>query len=158
VAENGQLILSNSGACLSQIDWADYLVSVRVCVKEGAASGHGGAGILTPTTPPNFGIKDVDQYAFLVSTGPTSLLLLGLHYCTAPGVRDWAVLDSNPWTLVPGKWYKLAFEVRGKRLRGYLDDKLVMEAVDARLSKGPVWISAPVSPVLFDDFSVRRLP
>jgi hypothetical protein len=43
-------------------------------------------------------------------------------------------------------------------LRGYLDDKLVMEAMDARLSQGPVWISAARSPVLFDDFSVRRLP
>jgi len=34
----------------------------------------------------------------------------------------------------------------------------VMETTDARLSKGPVWISASGSPVLFDDFSVRRLP
>jgi hypothetical protein len=100
----------------------------------------------------------VGQYAFLVGTGPTSVLLLGLRYRSAPGAGDWAVLDSNPWTLVRGKWYKLAFEVRGEQLRGYLDDKLVMEAVDARLSRGPVWISAASSPVLFDDFSVRRLP
>jgi beta-lactamase regulating signal transducer with metallopeptidase domain/WD40 repeat protein len=156
--ENGQLMLTNSSACLNQIDWADYLVTVRVCVKEGVAPGRGSVAILTRATPSNFGIKNVDQYAFIVYTAPTSSLWLGLHYRNASGVRYGAALDTNPCALVRDKWYKLAFEVRGEHLRGYLDDKLVIEAVDARLSKGPVWISAASSPVLFDDFSVRQLP
>jgi beta-lactamase regulating signal transducer with metallopeptidase domain/Tol biopolymer transport system component len=156
--ENGQLMLANSCACLNQIDWPDYRVTVRVCVKEGVAPGRGSAAILTRTTPPNFGVKDVDQYALVVYTAPTSSLWLGLHYRNASGVRYGAALGTNPCTLIPGNWYKLAFEVRGEQLRGYLDDKLVMEAMDARLSQGPVWISAARSPVLFDDFSVRRLP
>jgi Tol biopolymer transport system component len=151
--ENGQLMLVNSRACLDQIDWADYLVTVRICVKEA-----GGVGIYARATPSHFGIKNVDRYAFLVHTAPTSSLGLELHYCNASGVRSGTALGRSPCTLVQGKWYKLAFEVRGEHLRAYLDDKLVFETTDARLSKGPVSISAGSSPVLFDDFSVRQLP
>jgi hypothetical protein len=155
----GQLMLANSSACLSQIDWADYLVTVRVCVKEEAASGRGGVAIFTRATPSNFGIKDVDQYAFLFTWGNNiPRLRLELQYQVASGARYGAPLGTNPCTLVPGKWYKLAFEVRGEHLRAYLDDKLVIEAMDARLSKGAPWITAAGSPVLFDDFSVRQLP
>ncbi len=151
--ENGQLMLVNSRACLDQIDWADYLVTVRICVKEAGA-----VGIYARVTPSNFGIKDVDRYAFLAHTAPTSLLGLVLQYCNASGVRSGAALGRSPCTLVQGKWYKLAFEVRGEHLRAYLDDKPVFETTDARLSQGPVSINAGSSPVLFDDFSVRRLP
>ncbi len=160
--EDGQLMLSNCSARLNQIDWADYLVTVRVCVKEGAAPGRGGVAIQTRATPANFGIKDMDHYAFLFiwsNSAPTSGLQLDLLYRIASGARYGATLGRYPCTLVPGKWYKLAFEVRGEHLRGYLDDKLVIEAMDARLSKGAPWITAAAgSPVLFDDFSVRRLP
>ena len=76
----------------------------------------------------------------------------------ASGARRYGGLSVNPCPLVPGKWYELAFEVRGEQLRGYLDDKLVINATDARLSRGAVSIGAGISPVLFDDFSVRRLP
>ncbi|MBP7051229.1 MAG: PD40 domain-containing protein [Phycisphaerae bacterium] len=154
--EDGQLMLLNSSARLNQIDWADYLVTVRVCVKEGAAPRQGGVAIFARATPSNFGIEGVDQYTFLVSH-PTSLLWLELYYANASGSLSAAVLSRNPCTLVRDKWYKLAFEVRGEHLRGYVDDKLVIEATDARLSKGPVSINAGSSPVLFDDFSVRRL-
>jgi len=159
--ENGQLMLANSSARLSQIDWADYLVTVRVCLKEGAAPGRGGVAIHTRATPANFGIKGMDQYAFLFIWGnnaPSNGLRLDLLYHIASGAQNGATLGRYPCTLVHGKWYKLAFEVRGEQLRGYLDDKLVIEAVDSRLSKGAPWITATGSPVLFDDFSVRRLP
>jgi len=159
--EDGQLMLSNCSARLNQIDWADYLVTVRVCVKEGAAPGRGGVAIQTRATPSNFGIKDMDQYAFLFiwsNNAPTSGLRLDLNYHIASGARHGVVLSRNPCTLVQGKWYKLAFEVRGEQLRGYLDDNLMIETTDARLSKGAPWITAVWSPVLFDDFSVRKLP
>ena len=159
--ENGQLMLANSSARLSQIDWADYLVTVRVCLKEGAAPGRGGVAIQTRATPANFGIKDMDQYAFLFIWGnnaPSSGLRLDLLYHIASGAQNGATLGRYPCTLVQGKWYKLAFEVRGEQLRAYLDDKLMVETTDARLSKGAPWITATGSPVLFDDFSVRRLP
>ncbi len=158
--EDGQLMLSNCSACLSQIGWADYSVTVRVCVNEGS-SGRGVASILTRLTPANFGTNKMDRYclAFVCSNNaPTSRLWLGLYYQDVSGAIRPATLGYNPCPLVPGQWYKLAFEVRGEQLRGYLDDELVMETTDARLSKGPVWISASGAPVLFDDFSVRRLP
>jgi Tol biopolymer transport system component len=159
--EDGQLMLSNCSARLNQIDWADYLVTVRVCLKEGVAPGRGGVAIQTRATPSNFGIKDMDTYAFLFmwsNNAPTSGLRLDLLYRIASGARSGATLGRYPCTLVQGKWYKLAFEVRGEHLRGYLDDKLVIEAMDARLSKGAPWITATGSPVLLDDFSVRQLP
>jgi hypothetical protein len=154
--ENGQLMLANSSARLSQIDWADYVVTVRLCVKEG-----GGAAIQTRATPSNFGAKNMDHYGLIFTcndNAPTNGLRLQLLYRVASGARYGAPLGGNPCTLVPGKWYKLAFEVRGEQLRAYLDDKLMVEATDARLSKGAPWITAASSPVLFDDFSVRRLP
>ncbi len=155
--ENGQLMLSNSSARLSQIDWADYLVTVRVCLKEGGAP----VSIETRATPSNSGINNMDRYSFAFTrprNAPASSARIGLQYHNPSGGRGYAGLCVNPCPLVPDKWYKLAFEVRGEHLRGYLDDKLLMEATDARLSNGAVWITAAGSPVLFDDFSVRRLP
>ncbi len=158
--ENGQLMLSNSSAKLSQIDWADYLVTVRVCVKEGAASGRGIAAIQTRATPCYFDINKLERYALLFicyRNAPASMLRLALYHHNASGASRGPTVGRNLCPLVQGKWYKLAFEVRGEQLRAYLDDELVIETTDARLSKGPVWISASGSPVLFDDFSVRRL-
>ncbi len=159
--ENGQLMLSNSSAELSQIDWADYLVTVRVCVKEGAASGRGIAAIQTRATPCYFDINKLERYALLFicsNDAPASMLRLALYHHNASGASRGPTVGRNLCPLVQGKWYKLAFEVRGEQLRAYLDDKLMIETTDARLSKGPLWISASGAPVLFDDFSVRRLP
>jgi hypothetical protein len=159
--ENGQLMLSSCSVRLNQIDWADYRVTVRVCVKEGGASGRGIAAIQTRATPSNFGTNKMDRYGLILACSndaPASSLWLALYYRIASGAIRGATLARNPCTLVQGKWYKLAFEVRGELLRAFLDDKLVIETTDARLSNGAVWISAMDAPVLFDDFSVRRLP
>lgn len=159
--ENGQLILTNCSAHLGQVDWADYRVTIRVCVKEGGASEQGIATIQMRATPSYFDIKTMERYALLFicsNNAPACMVRLALFYHDASGASHGPTLGRTLCPLVPGKWYTLAFEVRGERLRGYLDDKLVAEATDARLSKGPVWISAAGAPVLFDDFSVRRLP
>jgi beta-lactamase regulating signal transducer with metallopeptidase domain/Tol biopolymer transport system component len=159
--ENGQLMLSNSSARLSQIDWADYRVTVRVCVKEWVASGEGTVGIETRATRSNFGLNNVDRYSinvFCHNNASTSTLWLGLDYRDASGAKQHSYLGQNPHTMVRDRWYKLAFEVRGEQLRGYLDDKLVIEATDARLSQGGIGLSTRGSRALFDDFSVRRLP
>jgi hypothetical protein len=155
--ENGHLMLSNCSARLSQIDWAGYRVTVSVCLKEEGAS----FSIETRATPSNVGVNDMARYRFAFyrpRNAAATLSWLGLQYHTASGARKSAALGVNPCPLVPEKWYKLAFEVRGEQLRGYLDDKLVIEATDARLSQGAVWISAARGPVLFDDFTVQRLP
>lgn len=156
-AENGRLMLANSSVRLSQIDWANYLVTVRVCVKEGRAI----ASIQTRATPSKSRADGMDRYSFAfgeANNAPRSALQLGLQYHNASGAPSYARLGANPRPMAPDRWYKLAFEVRGEQLRGYLDDELVIEATDARLSKGAPWISATGAPVLFDDFSVRQLP
>ncbi|MBN2133536.1 MAG: PD40 domain-containing protein, partial [Sedimentisphaerales bacterium] len=159
--ENGQLMLSNCSVRLNQIDWADYLVTVRLCVKEGEASERGIASIQTRATPFEFDVNMLERYALLFicsNDAPACMLRLALYYHNASGAGRGPTLDRNRCPLVPGKWYKLAFEIRGEQLRAYLDDKLMIETTDARLSRGPLWISASESPILFDDFSVRRLP
>jgi hypothetical protein len=155
--EDGHLMLSNCSARLGQIDWANYRVTVRVCLMEANAP----VSIQARVTPSNFGLDDMVRYGFAFvrpRNASVTLWRIGLQYHTASGARKSAALGANPCPLVPEKWYKLAIEVRGEQLRAYLDDKLIIDATDARLSKGAVWISAAGSPVLFDDFSVRRLP
>jgi len=159
--ENGQLMLSNSSARLDRsIDWTDYVVTVRVCMKESVASGEGVFGITARTTPSNFGIKNRDRYNLLVTCmdGVPTGLYLGIYYRDASNTGHNANLGRSSYTIVPDKWYTLEFEVRGQHLRGYLDGKLMVEATDERLSKGGVWLSAWRSRALFDDFSVRQLP
>jgi beta-lactamase regulating signal transducer with metallopeptidase domain/Tol biopolymer transport system component len=158
--ENGQLMLSNSSVRLDQIDWTDYIVTVRVCMKESIASGEGVFGIQTRTTPSNFGIRNRDRYNLVITCkdGVPTGLYLGIHYRDASNTGHNANLGRSSYTIVPDKWYTLEFEVRGQQLRGYLDGKLMVEATDERLSKGGIWLGARRSRALFDDFSVRQLP
>jgi hypothetical protein len=158
--ENGQLMLSNSSFRLYPIDWTDYIVTVRVCVKESVASGEGVCGIYARTTPSNFGIRNMDRYqlAIVCNNNVPEKLYLGINYRDASNTAHEAQMDGSPCSLVRDKWYTLGFEVRGRHLRGYLDGKLMVEAIDARLLKGGVWLGAWRSSALFDDFSVRQLP
>jgi beta-lactamase regulating signal transducer with metallopeptidase domain/Tol biopolymer transport system component len=158
--ENGQLMLANSTARLNQIDWTDYIVTVRVCLKESIASGEGVFGITARTTPAGFGIRNRDRYNLVVTCqdGVPTGLHLGMFYRDASNTGHNAILRWYACTIVRDKWYTLEFEVRGQHLRGYLDGKLMVEATDERLSKGGIWLSAWRSRALFDDFSVRQLP
>jgi beta-lactamase regulating signal transducer with metallopeptidase domain/Tol biopolymer transport system component len=159
--ENGQLMLANSSARLDRcLDWTDYIVTVRVCLKESIASGEGVFGIQVRTTPSNFGIKNRDRYSLIAicQDGVPTRMWLGINYRDVSGKGNTGWLGSSATPLVRDKWYTLEFEVRGPHLRGYLDGKLMMEATDERLSKGGVWLSTWRTKALFDDFSVRRLP
>jgi beta-lactamase regulating signal transducer with metallopeptidase domain/Tol biopolymer transport system component len=158
--ENGQLTLSNSSARLYQIDWTDYIVTVRVCMKESVTSGQGTFGIQMRTTPSGFGIKNMDRYTLVMTCvdGLPTGLYLGINYRDASNTGHNSRLAWADCTLVRDKWYTLEFEVRGQHLRGFLDGKLMVEATDARLSKGGIWLGAWRSCALFDDFSVRQLP
>jgi len=159
--ENGELMLSHARACLDGIDWTDYIVTVRVCMKESAASGEAVFGVNARTTPSKFGSTSRDRYSLLVLyiNNASRYLLLDLNYVDASGTLRHGRLSQSPCSLVRDKWYTLEFEIRGQQLRGYLDGKLVIEATDARLSKGgPLWLNTYRARVLFDDFSVRQLP
>jgi hypothetical protein len=158
--ENGRLMLSNASARFDQIDWTDYVVTARVCMKESIASGEAVFGIQTRTTPCAFGIKNRDRYNFVITCldGRPTGLYLGINYRDPSNTGHNANLDRSSYTIIPNKWYTLEFEVRGQHLRGSLDGKLMVEATDERLSKGGIWLSAWRAKALFDDFSVRQLP
>ncbi len=149
--ENGQFMLQYSGIQLRQIEWTDYVETVRFCLKEAAPSGESVFGFHARHTLDNTG-KVNGGYSLLVTCldGVPSGLYLGL---VGP-----SNLASSPCVIVRDKWYTLEFEVRGRQLRGYLDGKLMVEATDDRWAKGGISLFCWRSRALFDDFSVRQLP
>jgi Tol biopolymer transport system component len=161
--ENGALMLSHARASLDGIDWADYIVTVRVCVKEVAPSAlvnFVSFGIAARAIPSKFGSSRMDRYDLGIfwDRGTSYKMWLGMNYADGSDVLQHGTLSNSPCSIVRDKWYTLEFEVRGQQLRGYLDGKLMVEATDARLSKGRLWIGTGNARVLFDDFSVRQLP
>jgi len=161
--ENGELVLAHASARLDGsdgIDWTDYLVKVRICIKAAVPGGQGLVGIHTRTTPSNFGILNADRYNLLIvcqDNTPRSLWL-GRLYRDASNQGRRVTLGASTCSVVRDQWFTLELEVRGQQLRGYLDGKLVMEATDAALAKGGIWLSAYRARAHFDDFSVRQLP
>jgi len=159
--ENGQLVLANARARLDGIDWTDYIVTVRLCLKESVASGEAVFGIEARATPSKFGSTRRDRYSLIILciNNAPRYLLLDINYADASDTLRHGKLSQSPCGLVRDQWYTLEFEIRGQQLRGYLDGKLVIEATDARLSKGgPLWLDTWRCRALFDDFSVRQLP
>jgi hypothetical protein len=158
--ENGELVLSHARASLDGIDWADYIVTVRVCMKESVASGSGNLAIATRAIPSRFGSGRMDRYCLGIfcNNNAPPYLWLGINYADGSDTLRHGELSRSPCSFVRDKWYTLEFEVRGQHLRGYLDGKLMVEATDARLSKGRLWLNTSRSCALFDDFSVRQLP
>lgn len=158
--EKGQLMLKHARAYLDGIDWTNYVVAIRVCVKESVASGLRGITLVTRATPSPFGSGNLDRYVFgifRIDEDPP-YLWLGLNYSDGSDTLRHGQVSRAPFNLVLGQWYTLEFEVRGQQLRGFVDGKLMVEGTDARLTKGSLWINAGKSHALFDDFSVRQLP
>jgi beta-lactamase regulating signal transducer with metallopeptidase domain/Tol biopolymer transport system component len=158
VAENGVLVLAHTSAHLDSIDWSDYVVKVRLCIKEAAPSGEGVLAVEVRTTPSPFGGRDRYTLVLTCVNGNPALLALGACYNDSSKKLQHAVWKRVGPSFVRDQWYTVELEVRGQQVRGYLDGKLVIEATDARLSKGGIWLTAWRSRVLLDDFSVRLLP
>jgi hypothetical protein len=157
--ENGELVLASARAILDGIDWTDYAVKVRVCVKESVASGQGAFSISVRRTPNVFGGWDRYGVVLTCVDGKPVWLWLGLNFNDAPKSSKHVPLQRTyRYDFVRDKWYTLELEVRGQQLKVHLDGKLVMEASDSRLSKGGVMIDAWRCNVLVDEFSVRKLP
>jgi hypothetical protein len=154
--ENGELLLSHSRACLDLHSWSDYVVSVRVCLKEMMDKREGAFfGIAVRSTPSGFGSARRDRYDLGAFAG--GYFWLGINYADASDTLRHGTLNRANSPIVPDKWCTLELEVRGQQLRGYLDGKLVIQARDDRLSKGGLWIGSGGARALFDDFSVRQL-
>ncbi|MHC1763085.1 MAG: M56 family metallopeptidase [Verrucomicrobiia bacterium] len=153
--ENGELLLIHARACLDVNTWTDYIVSVRVRLKEIVDRTEGNFGIAVRSTPSGFGSARRDRYDLGVFGG--RYFWLGINYADASDTLRHGQLNRANCNFVQDKWYTLELEVRGRELRGYLDGKLVIQGSDDRLSKGGLWIGSGGTRVHFDDFSVRQL-
>ncbi len=156
--ENGQLRLSNARAFLDSIDLTDYVVRARICIKESAPNSQGSFGIAVRRTPSLVRATLQNRYALSLICGNPGGLWLAFSYYDGSGALQQHVLGLTSCKVVVGQWYTLEFEIRGEQLRVYLDGKLMVEATDERLTKGPIQISSGNATVLVDDFSVHPLP
>lgn len=158
--QNGELVLSHARACLDVNSWSNYIVTVRVCLKEVLNPAEGNFGIAVRSTPSRFGSSRRDRYNFGVfgDTEARRYFWLGINYADASDTLRHGALSRAPGRLALDKWYTLELEVRGQRLRGYLDGKVVVESKDDRLTKGGLWIGTSGSRAHFDDFTARHLP
>jgi len=156
--ENGQLRLSSTRAFLDSIDLANYVVRARVCIKEAVPDAQGSFGIAVRRTPSASRASLQNRYALALICGNPGCLWLAFAHYDGSGALQQQVVGFTSCKVTVGQWYTLEFEVRGEKLRVYLDGKLLVEAKDERLTKGPIQISAGNATVLVDDFSVCRLP
>jgi beta-lactamase regulating signal transducer with metallopeptidase domain/Tol biopolymer transport system component len=158
--ENGHLVLSHSRAILDGVDWTNYVVKVRACLKEALPSDIANFGIVTRATPIMLGSGLMDRYSlsiFCINKVPR-YVWQGINYNDVSNKLLHGYLGRSACSIVQDKWFTLEFEVRDQELRGYLDGKLATESTDGRLLKGGVWLNCTDTRVLFDDFSVRQLP
>jgi hypothetical protein len=156
--ENGQLRLSNARASLDSIDLTDYVVRARICIKESVPNPHGSFHIGVRRTPSPSRANLQERYGLALICANPGGLWLAYSYYDASSTLQHAVLGFTSCKVVVGQWYTLEFEVRGERLRVYLDGKLMVEARDERLTKGSIQIGSANATVLIDEFSVYALP
>jgi len=100
-----------------------------------------------------FRIQDKDNYYILRANALENNVNL---YKYAAGRRN--ALKESSVRVANGVWQELRVEVRGDRLRGFLNGELVVEATDATYAAGRVglWTKAD-SVTCFDDVSVQSL-
>ena len=156
--KNGELVLAHASAAIN-IDWTNYVVKVRVCVKEWAADGTKDCSIRARMTPSK-GVSNWDWYQLSISfinNAPESLFL-GMGYWDASKKLHVDPVGASSCNVVRDKWCWLEFEVKGQHLRGSVDGELLIDATDARLAKGGLMLKAHRARAHFDDFSVRQLP
>jgi beta-lactamase regulating signal transducer with metallopeptidase domain/Tol biopolymer transport system component len=154
--QNGELVLQNARAVIGRPDWRDYEVNVRLCVKQMASGGGNSAGIQFRRSPSNGGF-DFYNFAFVTSGSESRYLWFGLGYRDAANKYHNSRFEMLPFDWKIDQWYRFRVEVRGSRLRGYVDDQLMAETDDERLVRGDVALSGSKLEAHFDDFSLRLL-
>ncbi len=64
-------------------------------------------------------------------------------------------LGAVAFNVTPGAWYHLRLEAVGNRLRGYVNGRLVIEAIDAQPLSGQAGLLAYRTQADFDDFNAK---
>ena len=98
-----------------------------------------------------FRVRDKDNYYVLAADALAHRVTLDKH---AGGRRSG--IREGPATVVAGEWQQLRVEAVGDRVRGFLDDRLVVEATDDTHKAGTVglWTKAD-SVTCFDDVDAK---
>lgn len=156
--KDGELVLENSAAFLSETPWTNYVLRARVCLKSAKPSGYGNVAFRARRTPQDSGVTDFYHFSLMCFGSRPLMFYLGEGYRDPLGRYQDDGLDHRPAAFALDKWYAIEFQVKGHHLRGYLDGQLVVEATDYRLLSGGVGISASNAQAHLDDVSVQLLP
>ncbi len=124
-------------------EWDDY--SVEVKVKPLALAGMAGIVFRYHTNR--------HYYVFGLTGGNRARLALHLPIESALRVPAWKELAAADFRYDATRYYTLKVEAAGRRLRAYVDGKLVLEAADPELPKGKAGVTAGV-PARFQDFHI----
>ena len=153
--ENGQLMLRHSRALLNIGNLTNYVVRARFCIKQMVTGGF--FSIQLRAWQSLLGSNRSDYYHLYLSPEMPALILQFSYY-DASNVGHTDFLGGAPYKLVLDQWYTIEIEVRGEKLRVYLDGKLMMEVTDNHLKRGATWFTSHQSRAFIDDVSVYSLP
>lgn len=129
--------------------WTDYIVQARVKVISGT-------GNFYPFLMARY--KDARNYYFLTLRGDNGNVEVRRYY---NGSSSGGTLGSAPGIVTNGVWYTATLELQGNTLRAYINDTLVVTAVDTDTVKaftsGTVGLGTATASAMFDDVLVRSL-
>jgi hypothetical protein len=124
-------------------EWRDYTVSAEV--RPLSLADQAGLAFRYRTSR--------HYYLFTLEGGKSVRLALRRPIETGFRVPEWRELGRAPFAYDTTRYYTLRVENEGSRIRGFVDDKLVVEATDAELAGGRTGLTATM-PARFRDFRV----
>jgi serine/threonine protein kinase len=154
--ENNSVVRHRVALQCGELSWRDY--RFEVSVKFGAEDGFKSA-ILEARKQ-----DEKNLYCLEYLLGPNNKSQIWLSCWVNGAYQD---LSGNNADSVPplksGPWYRLRFEVQGNRLRGFVDGKPLVEAVDDKLESGRAGLCRgsiqPNGPtILWTDVRIEALP
>jgi Tol biopolymer transport system component len=153
---NGELVLENARAIIGAPEWTNYVVTVRMRIKEadGVVPRSGQvAGV---------GFRRGEHGDYMLGADQVEKdvwqLWLGVGYSDAEKRFRAGTLAEPRYNFVLDKWYTLQVEVKGPHIVVRVDGQPTIDLNDENCPQGPVTLFSGVgSRVHFDDFSVRLL-
>jgi hypothetical protein len=134
----------DSIAWVRTINVPDYAVSARVKVVEVRNAGHH-SGIVARLGP-----STIDFYELWLNV-PSGSVLLSKRMAT----QELRLASVTLPSVVLNEWVTLKLEVRGNRLRGYVNGQLLVETTEGAFTAGTVGMTNAGSVTYFDDLRVE---
>ncbi len=144
-AEGGKVLAQTASvsdwvmAAAGDYRWTDQVVEAKVKLT----SEPGKAGVFAR-------VRDVENYYFLYLDGGSNIVLRKRVDNSSSDVMKVKVETARD------VWYTLELSVRGEKLEGYLDGKLLVTASDAGVKTGGVGVGTADCTAQFDDVTVRN--